>query len=642
MDKLNNELSGAPWSLSWEIWEDAHDPEINPEIIWDADVRISKDLCPAEQSFLRARHKHTTKSLAKYLGVPESEINPEDVPTIGLCGSGGGLRALVAGASSSLCAQEAGLFDCVTYTAGVSGSCWLQTLYNSSIGRQDYQNIIDHLKQRIGVHIAYPPAALSLLATAPTSKFLLSGFVEKLRGVPEADFGVVDVYGLLLAARLLVPKGELRVSDDDLKISKQSVYVAKGAAPLPIYTAVRHEIPTNMKADIVPSKHAWRNTEAHDWFQWFEWTPYEFFCEELECGIPTWAVGRSWHSGRTLWRENGLALPELRTPLMMGIWGSAFCATLSHYYSEVKPMLTAAGLSKLDILMQGKQEDLVKVHPLDPAVIPNFAKGLRHRLPEDCPESLNEASHLQLMDAGMSNNLPIYPLLRPGRDLDVIIAFDASADVRSDNWVKVVDSYARQRGICGWPMGAGWPPLANDEQKTVAELGETQQASAGQMNDVLESTRHAAEQREDLGYCNIWVGSNEERQEDSSDPVPRRVKFEDGHEHLVSPDAGLTLIYFPFLANEKVPGVDPLTSDFMSTWNFVYTPEEVDKVVALARANFDEGREQTRRTIRAVWERKKKLRLQREEEERHIQQQCRLRHFSYHEDESRGDHFSGN
>jgi cytosolic phospholipase A2 len=193
IDKLQNELSGAPYSLSWEIWEDAHDPEVNPEVIWDARVRMSSDLCPEEQAFLSFRRNRTAKALAKYLDIPEADIHPDDVPVIGLCGSGGGLRALVAGASSALCTQQSGLFDCVTYTAGVSGSCWLQTLFNSSIGQGSYQRIIDHLKQRIQVHIAYPPAALKLLSTMPTNKFLLSGYVEKLRGVPDADFGLVDV-----------------------------------------------------------------------------------------------------------------------------------------------------------------------------------------------------------------------------------------------------------------------------------------------------------------------------------------------------------------------------------------------------------------------------------------------------------------
>ena len=261
--------------------------------------------------------------------------------------------------------------------------------------------------------------------------------------MPDADFGLVDIYGLLLAARLMIPKGELNVSDTDLKVSNQRYAIEDGNAPLPIYTAVRHEIPKHMKDHVQPSQYAWHNTKHYDFFEWFEWSPFEFFCEAWECGIPTWAVGRQWDAGKTKWRDNGLALPELRIPLYLGIWGSAFCATLSHYYKEIRPILRAAGLDKLDTLLSGKDDDLVKVHPIDPAVIPNFALGLKDRLPDTVPESVHEADHLQLMDAGMSNNLPIYPLLRPGRDVDVIIAFDASADVKTDNWVKVADGYAR-------------------------------------------------------------------------------------------------------------------------------------------------------------------------------------------------------
>lgn len=314
--KLQNELSMAPWSLSWEIWEAAHDPEINPEIIWDADVRISNDLCAEEEYFLQQRKPKVAKALARYLDLPESEVHPDDVPVIAMCGSGGGLRALVAGTSSHLSAQEAGLFDCTTYTAGVSGSCWLQTLYYSSIGRTSHARLIEHFKRRLQVHIAFPPPALNLMAQAPTNRFLLSGLVEKLRGVPDADFGLVDVYGMLLAARLMVPSGELDVSDWDLKISNQRYFIDQGDQPLPIYTAVRHEL--QLKDH--DSREAPRHVKAkadEPWFQWFEWTPYEFFCEELSAGIPTWAVGREFYNGRSVWRDNGLVLPELRIPLMI-------------------------------------------------------------------------------------------------------------------------------------------------------------------------------------------------------------------------------------------------------------------------------------------------------------------------------------
>lgn len=243
ISKLQRELSMAPGSLADEIWQEAHDPYLNPEIEKSAAVRVSGELCDEEKDYLVRRRKITTIALAKYLGLPEEEVHPDDVPCIAMVGSGGGLRALVACTGSFLATTEAGLFDCITYTAGVSGSCWLQALYHSSLGGRRLDKLVDHLKARIGTHIASPIVALCLLNSAPTNKFLLRGFVEKLKSDPKAEFGLVDVYGVLLAARLMVPKGELGVNDDDLKISNQRTNLRHGETPLPIYCAVRHEIP---------------------------------------------------------------------------------------------------------------------------------------------------------------------------------------------------------------------------------------------------------------------------------------------------------------------------------------------------------------------------------------------------------------
>jgi hypothetical protein len=43
-----------------------------------------------------------------------------------------------------------------------------------------------------------------------------------------------------------------------------------------------------------------------------------------------------------------------------------------------------------------------------------------------------------------------------------------------------------------------------------------------------------------------------------------------------------------------------------------WTPEQVDSTVALAKANFEEGAERLKKTILAVYKRKKRLRLQQE------------------------------
>lgn len=510
----------------------------------------------------------------------------------------------------------------------MSGSCWLQTLYFSSVAQQDFQKLIKHLKNRIGVHIAFPPPALQAITTAPTNKFLLSGFVEKLKGDPGASFGLVDIYGLMLGARLLVPKGELGVCDSDLKLSNQRSFIDAGHHPLPIYTAVRHEIPVEeeekkrIEEGRAASEDIREKAKKEAWFQWFEFTPYEVFCEELGAGIPTWALGRPFKEGRNSILDSGSALPELRIPLMMGLWGSAFCATLAHYYKEIRPALIGyAGFGGLDSLISDKNEDLVKLHPIDPATIPNYVQGLKDQLPETCPESIFKIDHIELMDAGMSNNLPIYPLLRPGREVDILIAFDASADIRDENWLSVVDGYARQRGIKAWPLGTGWPKPSSEPAELVAALDEAQvttpQEAATKVAKAREENRGSPTDQadSDLGYCNIWVGSLEERLTGEEPPPTKRITADDegARFQLMQQNAGMTVVYFPLLPNPSVPGVDPDKTDFLSTWNFVYTPENVQSVVDLAKANFDVGKQQVKDTIRAVYERKKKLRLDREE-----------------------------
>ncbi|KAM0741966.1 hypothetical protein ACQRIT_002143 [Beauveria bassiana] len=628
--KLQHELSNAPGSLAEELWAEAHDASVHPEIQYTAEVRVSDELCPDEKEFLARRKKKTRAALAKYLDIDEKEIHPDDVPTIAMCGSGGGLRALIAGTGSLLAAAEDGLFDCATYTAGVSGSCWLQLLYLTSFNKGSIPSLLEHLKARTSTHIAYPPVALQAFTSLPTSRPLLSGVVEKIRGDKNADFGLVDIYGLLLGARFLVPKGELGVNDRDFKISNQRGMLRDGDRPLPIYTAVRHEIPgleqgkdkTTSSEDVSTTKKQLEKAEKESWFQWFEITPYEVFCEEIGAGIPTWALGRRFKDGKDVPLAHGSHLPEIRAPLMMGIFGSAFCATLSHYYKEIQPIVKSlTGFGKIDQLIAGQDSTLATVHPIDPAIIPNYAYQMHGKLAKTATPSMYENEHIQLMDAGMSNNLPIYPLLRPGRGVDILISFDASADIKTDNWLAVADGYARQRGIKGWPVGVGWP---QDEIKAVHEMKAAEAHSTAQADAKIEQAKSDQKQQQqqqqqqqsqkvsDLGYCTVWIGTTEERTTKEQAPATQPVS-ETEHWRLSDPNAGLAVVYVPFLPNDKVPGVSPAESDFMSTWNFIYTPDNIDDVVRLARANYDEGKAQVRNTVRAVYERKKQLRIKREE-----------------------------
>ena len=113
-----------------------------------------------------------------------------------------------------------------------------------------------------------------MFTRAPTDKYLLSGSVEKLAGDPKADFGLVDVYGLLLGARLLVPRDEFSVHPEDLKLSNQRSYLSEGQNPLPLYAAVRHEIPIEEqkseeeKTEGKTTDATMQQAKREAWFQW--------------------------------------------------------------------------------------------------------------------------------------------------------------------------------------------------------------------------------------------------------------------------------------------------------------------------------------------------------------------------------------
>ena len=117
----------------------------------------------------------------------------------------------------------------------------------------------------------------------------------------------------------------------------------------------------------------------------------------------------------------------------------------------------------------------------------------------------------------MSNNLPLYPLLRKARKVDIIICFDASADIRRENWLSVAELYAKKRGVRGWPIGAGWPRV-KDETKTELDAADaaTAQQAAGKIAEMREMQRGTSQRNaheigkrklkksgeNDLGFCN--------------------------------------------------------------------------------------------------------------------------------------------
>lgn len=151
----------------------------------------------------------------------------------------------------------------------------------------------------------------------------------------------------------------------------------------------------------------------------------------------------------------------------------------------------------------------------------------------------------------MSNNLACYPLLRRGRDVDILLAFDSSAEIQTANWIGFAEGYAKQRKIQGWPVSISWPKKEDTEEQILDKLEDAQAHSTTEAKEKLEEAQRENEEAEAskplaqkkqeqkksaLGYCTVWVGSKEERSTDE-EPPPSKAVEEDWE--LMRPNAGM-------------------------------------------------------------------------------------------------------
>lgn len=116
-----------------------------------------------------------------------------------------------------------------------------------------------------------------------------------------------------------------------------------------------------------------------------------------------------------------------------------------------------------------------------------------------------------------------------------------------------------------------------------------------------------------MGPCVIFRGEARETRIDV-DPNVERIEAEAREKEEDKTVRALTLVYLPLIANPRYEeGFDPQTSEYCSTWNLVYTGEQVDELAGLAGKNWAEGVDRVRWELRRVWENKRKEREERSE-----------------------------
>ncbi|KAF4987712.1 hypothetical protein FGRMN_10208 [Fusarium graminum] len=582
-----NDLASVKTLLEREKKDVATYPELNS----DAQVRNGSSLHPEEQRFIELRRLRISSdgqnSLHRFLNLPPDEkIDPRDVPLIALGGSGGGYRVMYGFAGFISAAKKLGLWDCITWTAGVSGSCWTLAAYYT-IARQDITRLIDHYLTMAN-ELAHPMSIQALNMVARSKRgvyFLIGPLVSKAQnGI--IGLSIMDLYSTLTATYQFLsrePKGALsRATFQWSKIWHRSG-IAKGLEPMPILASVRRVPRYSFQPKTVSAKaRAIKQTsniqdpssdqvsrpntksQPRKFFQYFEISPLEIGSQDINRYVPTWSWGRTFVSGHSIDRR-----PEQSFSLLLGQCTSAPAGPLIEcikalLVSMPKDTIMSRLVSLFNRLLQMKQLEGLWGNPIRAGHDPNPFYGLErplrsrkhtsehaahrshtyrnmHHDDNPTPDTFNaeespnfhtwEAQgRTRLMDCGMANNLPNHVLARPGRAVDVFISFDASSDIHTGAAVQRLHHFAADFDI--------------------ELLEETENFHRPRMNDVIEgkAARNIESQYLD-NYARVFRGNRQNGQ-----------KF--------------YIIYCPLLPNGLNPDFNPSTAPFSTSTNLVWTPDQ--------------------------------------------------------------------
>ncbi|CAG8434694.1 12384_t:CDS:10 [Ambispora gerdemannii] len=572
--------------LKTKVENDSKNHEKNPEIAKTAHVRLSKELCDEERIFIAARKARARQSFAKFIGVDVDEINDADIPIIAVTGSGGGMRANVDTMGFVRGMEKSGLWDSVTYFTGVSGACWaLATYYTVAEGSVDAT--IEHFKQ---AYVIKPSSTkfFQLLFSLENGLDLTFGAIEEKR-INKLLTNATDIYGAVLGGyffrkgNALIPK--------HFKLSQQAKLLENGANPFPIYTTIRHErpwedceeafekcAPHNVEDNyqVLSARHEKDLDKKKSSYQWIEFTPYEIGCDDINAWIPSWAFGRYFNKGVS---TNNV--PERNFALELGYMTCAQCAPIARYVHLADRELPSNWLgnelrsfsSKVGkVLGEHGIDKFESHHPIHPAHEPN-----PFLLARDKPEcGIDTAKHIHVLDSGMDNNHPWYVVTRPEREVDIIITIDGSKETMEPTFFdRMAKQFSTRRGLL-------WTPVDPPEKVQFPE----------KLADDMRGKPELIEKTFAPAYAQIFDGK----------PI------NDAGKALLG-DRDLTLIYMPNIPHKKYPNFDPLHEKVVATSNFVFQPEDIDSIIGVGEACWDDSLEKIRSVIKNVWEKKKSKRL---------------------------------
>lgn len=341
-----------------------------------ATIRSTTDLCPEEIAATSNRMRVAHDTLENLLSI---SLAQEKTPRIALCFSGGGMRAAMCSYALVAGLSDIGLLNAITYCAALSGSTWFLTDWLAFGQPLDaYYNHFINALSRMHTFSIEP------LSTALWPKYIF-----------EQETSIVDLYGVFLANTFL---SQIKNTSARQRVTFSSLgdIIKDGSWPFPLTTAIETSVD----------------------YHWVTFSPYEIGSDTLHFYIPTWAFGRKFAGGVSI-----DSAPEQSLGYLMGLWGSALSGSLQDYLEKLSQDLEPLLYHTLkDVLITTGASDFrwasIKVH--------NPLYGSK-----DSSYRTRNITDLVFMDAGYAYNIPLPPLVKKERAVDIIIIIDASEDVHN-------------------------------------------------------------------------------------------------------------------------------------------------------------------------------------------------------------------
>lgn len=345
----------------------------------------------------------------------------ENPVRIAFCGSGGGDRAMLSTLGFLLGAEQIDLLNKTSYIAALSGSTWILGAWLTS--GQPLAFIKEQLKSNLGLPVIRLSDGLSSMPAIKKKEEILRLIkVLTTKAVFEQDIGPVDIWGCLIANHIFRGVMEPRIS---LRMTKTQIpNIETSNFPFPIYTAV--------------------SGDHRNGYNWYEFTPVECGSTDVSLWCPTWAFGRKMENGVSKkWRTptsliNGSDYaPEQTLGFFLGICGSAFTINIGEVIKLLKNDINyalekeSAVFQKLSKAILQYLEENANTISAQPAKISNYTYKINN-------SPIKDDTHIKLRDAGLHFNIPLPPLLRKERAIDIIFVFDASSDIYTNPGAEII------------------------------------------------------------------------------------------------------------------------------------------------------------------------------------------------------------